>query len=543
MSTIAKKTQSTNGHQSNGLQKSTNGNGPTAPKVAKMSTNGTHANGKHANGNGNGAHLEHKEQEIVSFLKSVFEMSVREGYERIVSREAPVINFKNPEQLGKEFDFQVEDRPLEHKQLLDVCQKVFDYSVKTGHPHFFNQLYAGMDPYGFAGSVITDVLNHSIYTYEVTPVFVLMEQAVVKQVCDIIGYQNGDGTMTPGGSYSNMLGLNLARYCKFPTIKEVGMRRLPRMVAFTNEQCHYSNKKNASLLGIGTDDLIAVRARKNGQMDVADLIAKVEKCVAEGAVPFCVIATSGTTVLGAYDELNPIADVCEKHDIWLHVDAAWGGGCMFSKKHKHLMEGVERSNSVGWNMHKLPMAPVQCCFFVTSQPEILAGAHSLHVPYLFQLDKTLYDPSYDVGKKVIQCGRKIDIFKFWLMWKALGRDGMEARIDKSFANARYLVELIKQREGFHLLLEPECTNVCFYYVPESMRSLKFDLDDKDFCARIAKVAPKIKERMTVEGRLLCGYQPVGELPNFFRMIVISDDVTRDDMLHVIDTIEKHGRDL
>jgi len=506
------------------------GNVPTPNKKMRVNT------GENLVGNG-------KHEKIIKFLQAVFDMSVQEGYVNQVDKLVPVINFRNPQELQKCFNFEVSDKPVGDEDLLEICQKVFDLSVKTSHPHFFNQLYAGIDAYGFAGSIITDVLNSSIYTYEITPVFTLMEQSVIKQVCDIIGYEQGDGTFSPGGSYSNMLGLNLARFNKFPTIKEVGMRCLPRMVAFTNEQCHYSNKKNAALLGIGTNDLISVRADSLGRMDVAHLQQCIDEALAENAVPFCVIATSGTTVLGAYDPLNKIADICEKHNIWMHVDAAWGGGILFSKKHKHLCYGINRSDSVAWNMHKQAMAPLQCCMFVTKHPKALSGAHSLHVPYLFQLDKTLYDPIMDVGKKVVQCGRKVDVFKFWLMWKALGKVGMENRINKVFDNARYLTELVKNHPHFRLLQEPECTNVCFWFIPKSMRQMKFDLSDEAFCKRLAGIAPKVKERMTLEGSMLVGYQPIGKLPNFFRMVVINDKTTYEDMQHVVDTIEKLGEDL
>jgi len=315
------------------------------------------------------------------------------------------------------------------------------------------------------------------------------------------------------------------------------------MVAFTSDQCHYSNKKNASLLGLGTDDLIPVNTDELGRMDVAHLQKLVDEVVSEGAVPFCVIATSGTTVLGAYDPLDKISEVCKKYDIWLHVDAAWGGSALFSRKHKHLLNGIEKSDSVAWNLHKLAMAPLQSCLFITKHPEVLSGAHSLEVPYLFQTDKTLYDPVMDIGKKVVQCGRKVDVFKSWFMLKALGMEGMERRVDKSFENSKYLAELVKNREGFHLLQEPECTNVCFWFVPEKMRAAKFDLGDRDFCATLSKVAPKIKEKMTVEGSMLVGFQPLKNLPNFFRMVVINDRVGRKDMERVVEIIERLGNDL
>jgi len=497
--------------------------------------------------NGNGVAptaAQDKNSKDFEFLKQVFDLTLEEGYRQVKNREVPVINFKNPTELRELIDFNLRDQPEDNEKLLDHCKDVFRYSVKTGHPRFFNQLYAGLDPHGFAGSVITDVLNPSIYTYEVSPVFVLMEMAILQKFCEMVGFANGDGTFCPGGSYSNMLGLNLARYRKFPDVKEVGLSALPKMVAFCSKHCHYSNKKNAALLGLGTNNMVGVEVNETGEMDIDDLKRKVDIALQEGSVPFCVIGTSGTTVMGAYDNLNAIADVCQEYSMWLHTDACWGGGALFSKKLKSRMAGIERSDSVAMNPHKLLSAPQQCCMFVTQHPEVLNGSSSLHVPYLFQNDKKSYDAkTYDIGRKVIQCGRRVDALKLWMMWKAQGNSGLEARVNKSFANARYLADLVKQRPGFHLLQEPTCTNVCFYYVPERLRDVKFDLSDTEFSQEINAIPPVIKGKMTERGSMMTGYQPIDDKPNFFRMIVISEDVTFQDMEFVIDEIDSIGKKL
>lgn len=121
-----------------------------------------------------------------------------------------------------------------------------------------------------------------------------------------------------------------------------GLHSLPRMVLFTSEDAHYSVKKMASFLGIGSDNVYIVKTDNRGRMDIIHLVENVERALAEGGVPFMVSATAGTTVMGAFDPLEDIADVCEKYGMWFHVDAAWGGGALMSKKHRHLLSGVHR---------------------------------------------------------------------------------------------------------------------------------------------------------------------------------------------------------
>lgn len=126
--------------------------------------------------------------------------------------------------------------------------------MKTGHPRFLNQLYSSLDPYGLIGQWLTDALNPSVYTYEVSPVFTLMEEVILQEMRKIIGWKNGegDGIFCPGGSMANGYAINIARHKYFPEIKRMGLADYPRLVVFTSEDAHYSVKKLSAFLGIGT---------------------------------------------------------------------------------------------------------------------------------------------------------------------------------------------------------------------------------------------------------------------------------------------------
>lgn len=120
---------------------------------------------------------------------------------------------------------------------------------------------------------------------------------------------------------------------------------------------------------------------------------------------------------GAFDPILDIADICKTYKIHLHIDAAWGGGLIFSQKHRTKLNGIERADTVLINPHKLLAVPQQCSMLLVKNKEILHECFSRGAEYLFQKDKH-YDKTYDVGDKYLQCGRKCDVFKFWFMWKA-----------------------------------------------------------------------------------------------------------------------------
>ncbi|KAK6181016.1 hypothetical protein SNE40_008963 [Patella caerulea] len=474
------------------------------------------------------------------FLRDIFEIMVKDALKDGSDPHSKVIEWKHPHELEKILDLHIPENSTSKPALLDICRQVVQYSVKTGHPHFFNQLWAGVDSYGLAGAWLTDALNSSQYTYEVAPVFTLMEKTVLSKMLSLIGFPDGDAIFCPGGSVSNMYGINLARFNSFPEVKTKGMQGLPNLCVLTSDKGHYSMKKGAAMLGLGIDNIIPVETDEIGRMKPEQLESTILDVKAQGRVPIMVNATAGTTVLGAYDPLNAIADICQKHGIWMHVDAAWGGGVLLSKKYRHLIAGIERVDSVTWNPHKMMGSPLQAAAFLTRHKTLLAECHSAHAKYLFQQDK-FYDVTYDTGDKSIQCGRKIDVLKVWMMWKAKGDEQYEKDINNIFHCAEYLTNRLRNTEGFRLVLDkPQCTNVGFWYIPPSMRG---QTEDKAWWDKLSKVAPTIKQRMTEQGTMLIGYQPEGNRVNFFRMIVSNLDVTTAEMDFVVYEIDRLGNDL
>uniref|UniRef100_A0A8C7X667 Glutamate decarboxylase like 1 n=1 Tax=Oryzias sinensis TaxID=183150 RepID=A0A8C7X667_9TELE len=467
------------------------------------------------------------------FIHEALEVIIDEAVKKATDVQEKVCDWQSPEKLRELLDLELKDGGESDSKILQHCKNAIRYSVKTSHPRFFNQLFAGLEPYSMVASFITEAVKTSLYTYEVAPVFTLMEDAVLKKMMELIGWdEGGDGIFNPGGSMSNMYAVNLARYRFCPDIKEVGLYNAPRLVMFTSQEGHYSISKAAALLGLGTKNVYSI-------LPPADMLLSLMILV-QGAVPFFVNATAGTTVFGAFDPVDEIADICERHSLWLHVDACWGGAALVSNQHKHLLKGIHRADSVAWNPHKMLMACLQCsAFLIKDKTSLLQRCHSAKASYLFQQDK-FYDVSYDTGDKSVQCSRKPDAFKFWLMWKALGSSELERRVDRALAMARYLAQTVKKREGFHLLMKPEYANVCFWYVPPALREKE---TDQDSLSSGALVAPVIKERMMKTGSMMIGYQTHGDKPNFFRMVVINPQVSKQDLDFVLDEIHSLGKDL
>lgn len=263
---------------------------------------------------------------------------------------------------------------------------------------------------GLSGSWLTEALNTSQYTFEVAPAFTLIENVLLEKCLQLFGFTSGEGLFSPGGSISNMYAMALARYRQNPEYKRKGLFGSAPLVAFTSVEAHYSLKKAAHWIGLGLDNLELVDTNERGQMCSKALNGAIERIKATGdekRVPFFVCATAGTTVLGAFDNLTEISEICQRHGIWLHVDACLGGSAVFAPVRKaELLEGINLADSLAWNPHKSLGVPLQCSMLLTRHEGLLHQCNSANADYLFQQDK-FYDTNYDSGDKSVQCGRKV----------------------------------------------------------------------------------------------------------------------------------------
>ncbi|XP_055528972.1 glutamate decarboxylase [Wyeomyia smithii] len=479
--------------------------------------------------------------ETREFLQKVSELLI--DYVNIQNdRKEKILDFHHPEDMKKLLKLDVPAEAVTLQQLLKDCAITLKYQVKTGHPHFFNQLSCGLDVVSMAGEWLTATANTNMFTYEIAPVFILMENVVLTKMREIIGWNGGDSILAPGGSIANLYAFLAARHRMFPDYKEHGARALPgELVMFTSDQSHYSIKSCAAVCGLGTDNCVMVPSDENGRMIPTELERLILERKSRGQIPFFVNATAGTTVIGAFDPINAIADISEKYNCWFHIDAAWGGGLLLSKKYRHpRLSGVERADSVTWNPHKLMGALLQCSTIHFKQDGLLISCNQMSAEYLFMTDK-LYDISYDTGDKVIQCGRHNDVFKLWLQWRSKGTEGFSKHMDHLMELTEHQVRRIKQQsDKFHLIMEPECTNVSFWYIPRRLRGVPHDARKEQ---ELGKICPIIKSRMMQTGTLMVAYQPDDRRPNFFRSIISSIAVTEADVDFMLSEIDRLGQDL
>ncbi|MFY0629592.1 MAG: aminotransferase class V-fold PLP-dependent enzyme [Flavobacteriaceae bacterium] len=373
-------------------------------------------------------------------------------------KKQPVAERIEASKLYDSIDLSLNESGMVDDQFKSVLREVLVSTPKTATNLFFNQLFGGRQGKAVLGDLLAVMLNNSMYTYKVAGPQVGIEQEIIRKSCDLIGYgSKSNGTFPTGGSMSNYMALMMARDAKDPNCRSEGMSK--PMIVYTSKESHYSNAKNASFTGIGRNNTRYIKADAFGRMIPEELEAQIIDDISKGYVPTYVNATAGTTVLGAFDPIDKIADITEKYDMWLHVDGAYCGSVIFSDKYKHLIKGVERSNSFSYNAHKMLGTPLTCSIILVKDKKHLHNSFSNDADYLYQTD----GDDFNLGKTSFQCGRRNDALKFWTLWKSVGSAGLKKIVDQQFELADIARDYVRNNPDYTLYSYDDSISICFNY--------------------------------------------------------------------------------
>lgn len=438
--------------------------------------------------------------------------------EESADRSRPVVRYLEPRALQEALELELPESGCGLDQALELARKTLHYSVATGHPRFLNQLFGGRDSAGILGEWIAALTNTSMYTFEAAPVGTVVELALLERLARYVGFDAGEGVFAPGGSIANLMAVLAARQAHFPHVKREGLRPEDRPVMFVSAEAHYSLARAGMVAGLGLSNCVEVPVDAVGRMLPEALEDAIEGARAAGRKPFFVGATSGTTVPGAFDPLEAVADVAERHGLWLHVDASYGGSVLFSRKHRHLVSGIERADSVAWNPHKMMGVPLACAAMLVRAKGALVSTLGMNADYLFHADA---EADWNLGDRSLQCGRRVDALKLWFSWQVCGDEGYAQRVELLFEQAQAFRELLRGRAGFRLIREQEGANVCFRYLPAGQRAATGE--ERTRCEHAATL--EIREQMAREGSFLVNYATLDGAATF--RLVASNPLTTD----------------
>ena len=342
----------------------------------------------------------------------------------------------------------------------NVCREMIDKGFHIPAANYFGLMNPTPTYMGFLAEALVAALNPQLATLARSQLASKIELETVRWMAERVGWRSDfGGTFTSGGNEANFSGLALALAAKFPHAIDEGVAAIGgQPVVYGSTESHHSLDKSAGLLGIGRKALRRIPVDDKLQMDPAQLEEAIEDDRRTGRKPFCAVATAGTTNSGIVDDLVAIADVCRRHQLWLHVDGAYGASAVFSDKHRYLVRGIELADSITIDPHKWLAVPFAAGVVLTRHPKILETAFSVAAPYM---PKAAGARLPDNARVSTQWTRRMNSLKLWLTLRVHGRKAYEDHIDQQLQLARSFAAWIEKSEHFQLAAQPMLTIVSF----------------------------------------------------------------------------------
>jgi glutamate/tyrosine decarboxylase-like PLP-dependent enzyme len=374
-----------------------------------------------------------------------------------------------PETVKAHFD---DGLPLDPQDPEAIYQEYLEYIqpylIGNKHPRFWGWVVGTGTVMGAFAELLAAGNNSpsGIMSYNSTN---YVERQVIDWCKSMLGYPaEASGLLTSGCSASNLIGLTVARNTKAGyDLRRQGLQAAPhKMVLYASSEAHSSLQKAVELLGLGSDALRKVPVNDPLQIDLQTLKAFIHEDRDRGYLPFCVIGAAGTTNTGAVDDLHALADLCREEDLWFHVDGAFGAWAAITPKSKHLIAGMERADSLAFDLHKWMNLPYAIgCILVRSEPDH-RHAFSLTPTYLAHGEGDRGFTGVDtpwVSDYSYELSRGFPALKAWMTIKETGIQKYGRIIQKNINQAHYLADLVESEPLLELALPVSLNVVCFRY--------------------------------------------------------------------------------
>jgi aromatic-L-amino-acid decarboxylase len=341
-----------------------------------------------------------------------------------------------------------------------VNEKILPNTTTLSHPRFLAFVAGpgnGIAPYADA---IATTVNQNCAVWQGGPVASVIEQSVVAWLAGLFGYgDRAGGIVTAGGSLATLDALATMLHARRPQFRERGLQTAgPPLVVYASAEAHWCVDKAAAILGIGVDNVRRVAVDDHYQMRCDALEAMIRADRAAGLEPACVVATPGTINTGAIDPIGTIADVCAHEDLWLHLDAAYGGLFVLSERLHDAFEACARADSIAVDPHKLLFASYEAgCLLVrdrTNQTRAFAFSPSI---VTVEADPLVVN-YMDYGS---QLSRGFKAFKIWSALQTFGVEAFKSATDQTLDLAQYMAELVEAEPYLELIAPVPLTAVCF----------------------------------------------------------------------------------
>jgi aromatic-L-amino-acid/L-tryptophan decarboxylase len=364
-------------------------------------------------------------------------------------------------ELSAEFSFHA-PKPA-NEVIATVGRLLSTGAVHTPHRRYFGLFNPDVLPICVAADALAAAFNPQLAAFSHNPAANLMEQHVLRLFKNAIGWAESHATFTTGGSEANHSAIVSALTDRFAGFASFGAP--PATCLYVSAEAHHSFLKIGQACGIGREAVRIVPVQRNLCMDAGELRTMIREDLDSGRRPFCVVATAGTTAAGVIDPIPEISEICRAYELWLHVDAAWGGGALLSRALSPVLQGIDAADSITIDAHKWFSVPMGAGMFFCRDPEVVSRAFGTETSYM-PAASALPDPYLTT----MQWSRRFIGLKLFMAMAELGLSGYEQIIDHQAAMGDYLRDRLS-KDGFEVVNETRLPLVCFRLAGQDSKAI------------------------------------------------------------------------
>ncbi len=387
-------------------------------------------------------------------------------------RDRPVYPRTSSRQIRESLDRTLPEEGVDFDRLLETfSDTIVTASRQSGHPRMFGYVQSPGTALAALADLLASTLNANLTAWRSAPAPVELERLTIDWIKQILGVEAAaTGLFVSGGSAANLAALAAARRAKAPAdLTSKGAQCLRQaMRVYVSEETHHSIAKAAVLLGIGRDNVRMVGVDEYFKIRIDDLVAKITEDLEAGHLPFFVVGNAGTVNTGACDPLREVSEIARRFNLWMHVDASYGGFAALAPSARNLFGGLREADSVALDPHKWLYLPVDCGCVLYRNPEAARATFAHEAEYTRVLEQAPEEAFafWDYGPEL---SRRFRALKVWMMLKGVGLRALGEAIEKDLACARHLESLVRMSEDFEMLAPVELSIFCFRYLPPGLR--------------------------------------------------------------------------
>jgi L-2,4-diaminobutyrate decarboxylase len=407
--------------------------------------------------------------DFLSDARSVAEALARFRDES-ATRQEPVINQLPMRELVDKLELaaHARDGDLKGERLSDFLETYLSAATRLHHPGYLAHQVALPHHAGALASLVDGFTNNAMAIYEMGPPAAAIEFFVLNWLIEKVGWRpapfpaeddgtpHAGGVLTHGGSLANLTALIAARG---RAVRDVWENGSPANLALlAPAESHYSIARAAGVMGIGGKAVYALPTDARGVIVADKVPPAIARARAEDRVPIAVVANACSTAVGLYDPLREIAEASHGAGVWLHVDGAHGASALLSDRHRGLMDGIERADSLVWDAHKLMRTPTLCAAVLVRDAGALDAAFHQEASYIFHEKE---QPGFDFIQRTVECTKAGLGLRFFAVLAALGEKGLARYVESRFALAHEAYRYIGTLPDFECPVAPQANILCF----------------------------------------------------------------------------------